>query len=181
MGESDKPVPKRSLDAVFRHVLTPDDALKAKLRAEGYDLDDPQPLYSVQTHKACLNLGRLHLFADESEAEGFRKLGQLWATGFAQTVVGVVLAAAARVIGTERVLARLPSYMRAGRTDFRIDVEAHGPRNWRLKAEDPYRPLPHFTAGVLTAIVLMTGARTVDVTVIRHEATSFELQIRWTD
>ena len=176
---ADKPVPRRSLEAIFVHVLQPPEDLKAKLRAEGFDLDQLEPCYSVQTHKACLDLARMHLYPNDPPEEGFRKLGHVWIDGFAKTTVGTVLAAGARLMGTERVLARIPGYMKAGRSDFDLDIHALAPKFWMLTARDRYRPMPNLTAGCVEAILEMSGARSHSVTVDRSDPDGFELSIRW--
>lgn len=177
---SSTPVPRRSLDALFRHMLKPEPALAEKLRQAGYDPDHPQATYSTETYKACLELAREHLFPGLMPDEGWRRLGRLWVEGFAQTAVGAVLAAAARVIGPERVLARLPSYMRAGREDMTMDVDALGPRVWRLVVTDPLEPRPQLTAGVVDFIMGLTGVRSTTVTVESEAPGRYELCVRWT-
>ena len=82
-------------------------------------------------------------------------------------------------MGTERVLARIPSYMKAGRSDYDLDVQALSPKLWTLTARDSYRPMPDLTAGCIEAILQMSGARDYSVTVDRSDDDGFELHIRW--
>lgn len=179
MTTGDKPVPRRTLDAIFVHVIKPDDALKARLRDAGFDVDRPEPCYSVVTHKACLDIARQHLYPNAPAEEGFRRLGREWIGGFAKNPVGVVLAAGARLLGPERALARIPGYMKAGRTDYDLEIRSIKPRHWVLTATDRYRPMPHLTAGCVEAILELAGVRDHHVTVERTDAGGFALQIEW--
>ncbi len=176
---ADTPVHLRSFEALFRHSLAPKGELLERLRRAGYDPDRPKGSYPTRVYKECLDIARRHLFGELAEEEGWRRLGHVWVSGFEQTVVGKVLAAAARMMGTDRCLARLPTYVRAGREDHEVDGHPIGPRAWRIVMKDPHRPLPHLTKGVLEAIVRLTGQPEPAVTLERVDGPQYELHVRW--
>ncbi len=134
--------------------------------------------YPLDGWRRVLRAACQDLFPELPPAEALRRLGHLYIEGFSRTIVGSVMAAAARAIGTERALIRIPSYLRAGRTGgSRLDLQSVGPCHWRLRWEDD-APLPEFVAGAISAIIGLTGAAaTIEVESLGDEA--FVLDIRW--
>lgn len=179
MDSASHPTPRRSFEGLFRYALKPDAALKVRLKQAGYDPDDPQLTYPTEVYKRCLNLAREHLCPNDPEPEGWRKLGHLWVEGFTHTAVGTVLAAAARLIGPERMLARLASYLHAGREDLRIDVQALAPRHWRVMVTDPVEPRPHLTRGILEELMMLAGVKDFTVDLVVDGPTGYELHVKW--
>jgi len=171
------PVPRRDFDALFGHVLRPQGAFAARLCDVGYDPGSPRDHYPLEIWRAALEVARHHAYPQLSTPEAYRQLGRHFVQGFAQTVVGRVFAAAAALIGVEHCLARLPAYLRAGRSDMRLELRALGPCNWLALVEDP-RPLPDFVAGVIEEVLTLTDVQP-GVEVETQSEGRYTLTIRW--
>ena len=171
------PVPRRDFDGLFGHVLRPQGAFAAQLRDVGYDPGAPRDHYPLEIWRAALEVARHHAYPQLSTPEAYRQLGRHFVQGFAQTVVGRVFAAAAALIGVEHCLARLPAYLRAGRSDMRLELRALGPCNWLALVEDP-RPLPDFVAGVIEEVLTLTDVQP-SVEVETQSEGRYTLTIRW--
>jgi uncharacterized protein (TIGR02265 family) len=175
--ESSGPVPRRDFDGLFGHVLRPQGAFASALRAAGYDLEAPLEHYPLTVWREALEVARLHVHPQLPRAEAYRELGRQFVQGFSETVVGRVFAAAAPLIGAEHCLARLPTYLRAGRTDMHLELRALGPRTWRALVQDP-EPLPAFVAGVIEEVLRVTGVHPC-VQVESLDDERYTLAIQW--
>lgn len=151
-------------------------AREAVLRA-GFDPDHPQEKYSVQVWNQTRVAVCEVMFPQLPLEEAQRTLGRLFTEGFARTVVGRVLATAAPMLGAERVLARIPFYLRVAREDVEVTMEALGPRNWRATFEEE-APMPPFVCGALEAILTLTRQEG-RAQVIAQEGRKFVVDIRW--
>lgn len=171
------PVPRRDFDGLFGHVLRPQGAFATRLREVGYDAESPRDHYPLEIWRAALEVARHHAYPQLSAAEAYRQLGRHFVQGFAQTVVGRVFAAAAPLIGVEHCLARLPAYLRAGRSDMRLELRALGPRTWLALVEDP-QPLPDFVAGVIEEVLGLTHVRP-RVELETESEGRYTLLVRW--
>ena len=171
------PVPRRDFDGLFGHVLRPRGAFAAGLCEVGYDPEHPLDHYPLEVWRAALEVARRHAYPQLSSAHAYRQLGRQFVQGFAQTVVGRVFAAAAPLIGVEHCLARLPTYLRAGRSDMRLELRALGPRTWLALVEDP-QPLPDFVAGVIEEVLGLTHVRP-RVELETESEGRYTLLVRW--
>jgi uncharacterized protein (TIGR02265 family) len=172
-----EPVPRRDFDGLFGHVLRPKGAFAAGLCDVGYDPELPRDHYPLEVWRAALEVARRHAYPQLSSAHAYRVLGRQFVQGFAQTVVGRVFAAAAPLIGVEHCLARLPAYLRAGRSDMRLELRALAPQTWHALVEDPL-PLPDFVAGVIEEVLTLTHVRP-RVEVETQEAARYTLLVHW--
>lgn len=177
MESSTARVPKRNFDGLFVHALKPSGAFAQALLAIGYDPASETEHYPLEVWRAALRVAREHAFPNLPEAKAHRVLGHRYVEGFSQTLVGRIFAAAAPLLGTERCLSRLPTYLRAGREDMRMLLDAVDEREWRVMVED-VDPLPEFVAGVLEAVLLVTRAEPT-VEVIDRTEVRFTLRVRW--
>ena len=175
--ESSGPVPRRDFDGLFGHVLRPQGAFASGLRAVGYDPEAPLEHYPLTVWRAALEVARLHAHPQLPRAQAYRQLGRQFVQGFSQTVVGRVFAAAASLIGADNCLARLPTYLRAGRSDMQLELRALGPRSWSARVQDP-APLPAFVAGVIEEVLRLTGVHPC-VQVESQAEAQYSLSIRW--
>ena len=171
------PVPQRDFEGLFGNVLRPGGAFAAGLREVGYDPEQPRERYPLAVWRAALEVARRHAHPGLSTPLAYRALGRQFVQGFGQTVVGTVFAAAAPLIGAERVLVRLPAYLRAGRDDMRLELRALGPRRWQAQVEDP-QPLPEFVAGVIEEVLGLTGVEPRVQLLVQGE-THYTLAVSW--
>lgn len=171
-------VAHRAFEALFLRALhLPGPALAAVVDA-GFNPDAPQERYSAQVwHDTRLAAARV-LFPDVPTAVALHALGRAFIDGFGLTVVGRVLASAAPLLGPERVLSRIPSYMRAARSDVEVVMETLADRHWQATFRET-AALPEFVAGAFEGVLLLTG---VDprAEVVRRDEDTFQVAIHWT-
>ncbi|WP_338867567.1 DUF2378 family protein [Myxococcus stipitatus] len=183
VGESWKapPLPvqvsRRNFEGLFVHALKPTGAFAQSLRDIGYDAEVFQEYYPLTVWRAALGVARRFVCVGKPLEEANRALGLRYVEGFAQTLVGRIFATAAPLLGTERCLARLPTYLRAGREDMRMGVEAMGLRDWRVRVVDG-DPLPDFVAGVVEGVLRYTRVE-ARVEVLERQPTGYLLAVRW--
>lgn len=177
MNSSTARVPKRNFDGLFVHALKPTGDFARSLLAIGYDPESDQDHYPLPVWRAALRVAREHAFPNLSAEKANRVLGHRYVEGFAQTLVGRIFASAAPLLGTERCLSRIPTYLRAGREDVRMLLDAVHEREWRVMVED-VDPLPDFVAGVLEGVLLLTRAEP-QVDVIDRTELRYTLRVRW--
>lgn len=171
-------VPRRNFDGLFVHALKPTGDFALSLRDIGYDpAGEERDHYPLKVWREALRVAREHVCPGLSAGQANRVLGQRYVEGFAQTPIGRVLAAGASMLGTERCLSRLPSYVRAGREDLRILLSVVRDREWRAFVEDAH-PMPEFIAGVMEAVLLLTRA-TPQVEILERVELGYTLRIRW--
>ncbi|MCE9666572.1 DUF2378 family protein [Myxococcus stipitatus] len=170
-------VPRRNFEGLFDHALRPSGAFARSLRDIGYDPDAPQESYPLTVWRAALGVARRFVCAGQPPELANRTLGRHYVAGFAQTLVGRIFAAAAPLLGTERCLTRLPTYLRAGREDMRMSLEPLGTRDWAVRVVDG-DPLPDFVAGVVEAVLRRTRV-SPHVEVLERQSEGYVLRVRW--
>lgn len=171
-------VPQRSFEALFVHALARPPRLERRLRDLGVELDHLQPQYPISSWRSAIELARKELFPERSEEEALAELGRLVVRGFSETLVGRVFAAAARVLGPERVMVRVPMYLRAGRGEaLSAEVTLLPDASWQLEVRDPL-PLPDFARGSVEEVLALAGVR-AKVVVAMRERDRFRLRVSW--
>lgn len=171
-------IPRRSFEALLYLVRPPPPALLDALSAAGYDLALPQECYSLEVFLAVQDVFRRHLFPDLPAAQGQRLLGRRFIQGFGSTVVGRVLAGATSVLGPERVLARLPGYLRCGVDGLHLTTEAVRERVWRVSVTGR-TARPEFICGLVEGILATLHVRGPRATLVAHEGDRFEALVSW--
>ena len=171
-------VPRRNFEGLFVHALKPTGGFAQSLRDIGYDADAAQESYPLAVWRAALGVARRYAFSGQPPEAANRALGHTYVEGFAQTLVGRIFATAAPLLGTERCLTRLPTYLKAGREDMKMLLEPVQAREWRIRVVDP-DPLPDFVAGVVEGVLLRTSV-TPHVEVVERQASGYALRVRWT-
>jgi uncharacterized protein (TIGR02265 family) len=170
-------VPRRNFEGLFVHALKPTGGFAQSLRDIGYDSEAAQEYYPLSVWRAALGVARRYAFAGEAPDVANRALGHKYVEGFAQTLVGRIFATAAPLLGTERCLTRLPTYLKAGREDMRMLLEPVQAREWRVRVVDP-DPLPDFVAGVVEGVLRRTRV-TPRVEVLERQSTGYVLRVEW--
>ncbi|WP_223635413.1 DUF2378 family protein [Corallococcus sp. EGB] len=172
-------VPRRSFEGLFEHALRPSGLFAQALRDVGYDPDSDEELLPLEVWRASLAVARRHACPGLASEDANRVLGTHYVEGFAQTLVGRIFAAAAPLLGAERCLARLPTYLRAGRDDMKLMLEPVRAREWRARVVDA-DPLPEFVAGVMEQVLRRTRVLP-RVDVLERGDYTYSLRIRWDD
>ncbi|NBD08689.1 DUF2378 family protein [Corallococcus sp. c25j21] len=170
-------VPRRNFDGLFLHALRPSGPFAQALRNVGYDLDAVEESFPLEVWRSALAVARRHACPGLACEDANRVLGTHYVEGFAQTLVGRIFAAAAPLLGAERCLTRLPTYLRAGREDMKLSLTPVREREWRASVEDA-DPLPDFVAGVLEQVLRRTRVLP-RVDVLERSAHGYSLRIRW--
>lgn len=170
-------VPRRNFEGLFVHALKPSGSFAQSLRDIGYDAEAAQEYYPLAVWRAALGVARRYAFAGEPAEAANRALGHLYVEGFAQTLVGRIFATAAPLLGTERCLTRLPTYLKAGREDMKMLLEPVQAHEWRVRVVDP-DPLPDFVAGVVEGVLRRTRV-TPGVEVLERHASGYALRVTW--
>lgn len=174
---SSHPIPRRNLEGLFRHALNAKGPFLERLVAAGYDPTGQVEGYSLEVYRRCLEIARTTVFPDKPVDDAYRLLGRAWFDGFTQTRVGKVLLVIARLVGPERIITRIPVYVKAGREDVEASVRALGPRHWCITVFD-VSPTPMMTAGIMEGVMRSTGvAPTLSVEPV--DANRYDLHIRW--
>ncbi|QSQ18743.1 DUF2378 family protein [Pyxidicoccus parkwayensis] len=170
-------VPRRNFEGLFTHALKPTGGFAQSLRDIGYDAEAAQEYYPLAVWRAALGVARRYAFAGEPSEVANRGLGHKYVEGFAQTLVGRIFATAAPLLGTERCLTRLPTYLKAGREDMKMLLEPVQAHEWRIRVVDP-DPLPDFVAGVVEGVLRRTRV-TPRVDVLERHPTGYVLRVEW--
>jgi uncharacterized protein (TIGR02265 family) len=144
----------------------------------GYDIHRPKGEYPITVWNDALRVTWKHLWPEKSYEQAYRDFGRRFFDGFAQTMVGAVLAVGLPVLGPERFLRRLPQYMKVDTYSYRVETREEAPRHWLLVFRNDPDAKPDFIAGLVEASLLRIGVQaTVDVTF--REPTHFDLTVRW--
>ncbi|MBZ4334427.1 DUF2378 family protein [Corallococcus interemptor] len=170
-------VPRRNFEGLFEHALRPSGPFAQALRDVGYDPDTVEERLPLEVWRASLAVARRHACPGLANEDANRVLGTHYVEGFAQTLVGRIFAAAAPLLGAERCLARLPTYLRAGREDMKLTLEPVRAREWRARVVDA-DPLPDFVAGVVEQVLRRTRVLP-RVDVLERTEHTYSLRIRW--
>ncbi|HZI09120.1 MAG TPA: DUF2378 family protein [Myxococcus sp.] len=170
-------VPRRNFEGLFVHALKPSGAFVQSLRDIGYDAEAAQEYYPLPVWRAALGVARRFAYAGQPAEVANRALGHRYVEGFAQTLVGRIFATAAPLLGTERCLTRLPTYLKAGREDMKMELEPVQARDWRVRVVDP-DPLPDFVAGVVEGVLRRTRVEPA-VDVLERQPGGYALRVRW--
>lgn len=167
------------LESLFRGTQVQGPFLE-ELRAAGYDPFRPEPSYSTQTMRRCLDIAQRHLFATASKAEGRRQLGRRFVQGFAETQLGKMVVSGLPLIGPARYLRRFPEHVKFDtRTTARVLPVQLDERSFRMEfRDDPYLT-PDFMSGVLEEGLRLAGVEAAVHTGAVHGPGSFDLLASW--
>ena len=165
-------------ESLFVRGLQVDDALAAELRAAGYDPQQMQVRYPNRVFNACVAAAHRHLYPALSVEAAHREMGHAYVRGFLKTLVGRVIGAMLPLMGPQRLLGRMPEYMRLGEAPLSASLRALGPQDYALDFEHDGNILPHMVAGIVEEA--LAQARTVaSLETQVHDAKRFTLRARW--
>ena len=163
---------------LFCNGLRVREPLTTALREVGFDVDRPKGEYPIEVWNESMRLAWRHLHPDKSQEQAYRDFGKRFFDGFAQTLVGSVLAVGLPVLGPERFLRRLPQYMKVDTYSYRVEAREEAARHWRLVFRNDPDAKPDFIAGLVEASLLRIGVQaTVEVTL--RESNDFDITVRW--
>ncbi|QSQ21089.1 DUF2378 family protein [Pyxidicoccus parkwayensis] len=155
-------------------------AAREALRAEGLDLDqDLMPAYAFTSWLRWQDIILRDVWPDLPRDEAFRKLGRTVIDGLLSTMLGRVMATAARTLGPRLGLPQLDRGFRSS-NNFqctRVLVE-RGPNACELWIND-IADRPTYYVGLLEAVLGAMGARESRITVLRHEPPGCTFLVEW--
>lgn len=167
------------LESLFRGIQLQGPSLD-ELRAAGYDPFRPEPSYTTQVMRRCLDLAQRRLFATATKAEGRRQLGRRFVQGFAETQLGKMVVSGLPLIGPMRCLRRFPEHVKLdARAAARITPVQLDARSFRMEFRDDPFLAPDFMSGVLEEGLRLAGAQPTLHTVAVHGPGSFDLLATW--
>ncbi len=149
------------------------------LRQAGYDPFRPEPSYSAQVMRRCLDVAHQHLFPTATKEEGRRQLGRRFVQGFAETSLGRVVTQGLPLIGPMRYLRRFPEHVKFDtRASARVTAVQLEERRFRMEFRDDPFLTPDFMSGVLEEGLRMTGVEPT-LSAVAHARGSFDLLVSW--
>jgi uncharacterized protein (TIGR02265 family) len=176
-GPEPQCVARRAFEGLFQAALSDEPGLRSALREAGYSGESDRDFYPSRIWQNAIDIARTHRFGELPPEEGMRQLGRLFVDGFAQTTVGRVLASAAPWMGPERLLARLPSYIKTVCTDVSVAIAPLGLSCWRLTFEDP-QPSGYFVMGVLEQMLALCSVK-ADPKLVEQTEGQYVIDVQW--
>ncbi|MFZ5440284.1 MAG: DUF2378 family protein [Myxococcota bacterium] len=156
--------------------LTPQ--LKAEVRALGIDLDRKLlPAYPKELWVKVVDHVAQALDGGDLSASR-RELGRAISRGFADSVLGKIMAPGVRLMGVRPVLQRLPRSLTMSNNFLKVTVSEVEPSCMRVELSEAV-PSQEFLEGVIEMMVGYAGGRSCTITASR-EGTATVLLVRWT-
>ena len=165
-------------EGLFVHGLPRDEAFEAQLREAGFDRDDLLPQYPLSLFRHCLDLACRHFYPGLTVEEGRRRLGQQFAQGFAQTVLGRVVMVNLPLLGPVRFLKKFPEHLRFDSSPILVNAVQVSERQFRLEFRTGVGLSPYFLRGLLEEGLRMTRVSPT-LRVTQGSPISFDLHITW--
>ncbi|MFP2929473.1 DUF2378 family protein [Pyxidicoccus sp. 3LG] len=154
-------------------------ATRASLREAGLDLDqDLLPAYPLNTWLKCQDIVLRGVWPDLERDEAQRRLGHVVIEGLMSTMLGRVMAAAARTLGPRLALTQLNRGFHGSNNYQESRVKEREPGVCELWIND-IAGRPAYYVGVLEAALGVMGARKARVSILRHEAPACTYLVEW--
>jgi uncharacterized protein (TIGR02265 family) len=148
------------------------------LRRAGYDVTHVEATYSEATAVAAIDVACKHALPGVPLPQARRELGRRIGEQFLGTIVGQVVRGALRLMGPNRAVSRMPSYLSFGRNQAVAEAHMDGDQHWHVHFGDIAAELGEFTAGWIEAGLLRTGVKPTLV-VQNVSPDEFTVDIRW--
>ncbi len=154
-------------------------ALKAKLRAEGLDLDRPLlPAYPAKDFHRWLDMAVTDAFPGEPRHDALRKAGRRVIESLLDSMIGRALAAGLKVFGPKNTMRRLERVFRNNNNYMELTVTDTGERAARVQINQVWG-LPHFYQGVFEAGMELTGAKNIRVQIQPSPPPGMLMHVEW--
>lgn len=170
-----------ALVRVLEPVLTP--SLAARYQALGIDLFRPNPAYPYELWVEGLQLAMAELYPGVAPDEATYRLGRALFESYGTTMLGRAVLQLAKVLGSRRALERMARNLRTTNNYSDTRLVERGPGHFELWVNKA--AFPHYFRGLLKAGLEYTGARNVQVLLLRVGAQaqppdeSITLEVRW--
>ncbi len=164
-------------EALFERVLKPTGAFADELRRIGYDPAKTLAKYPTRVWLEAVEIACRFAFPGLARPQAMRRVGRTVVEGFLGTLVGKVIGVGIPLIGPERAIMRLPTYISAGRKDLEIEVTMEAKRRARVVVVDAFA-VPEFMAGVIEAGMEKAGV-TAKVEIVEVALPRYQLGVSW--
>ena len=155
-----------------------DDAAKDHLRVLGLDVRARlEPAYPLPVWTQVMRFSSTLVAPGRAPGEQMFELGRRFIEGYAETIVGRAMLTALKVLGPRRTLERMSRNFRSGNNYTQTKLDAHGPTDFTLWFNEVKEP--EFYRGMLTAGIDRSGAHTVVVKTITHDASGATFSVKW--
>ncbi|GHG78125.1 TIGR02265 family protein [Comamonas sp. JC664] len=155
-----------------------DDVCAGRLRAAGLDTQGSLALaYPLEVWVAALKVAAATLAPESPLDEAAAVVGKRFVEGFSSTLIGSALLGTVRLLGPQRMLARMTRNLRTGTNYLEAHMEQLGPTRYALTC----RPVvvAGFYVGLFLAGLEASGARDPAVRIVRREGEEAVYDIAW--
>ncbi|MBZ4423172.1 TIGR02265 family protein [Myxococcus sp. RHSTA-1-4] len=155
-----------------------DDRCAGRLKQVGVDTRGSlAPAYPLDVWVGALRVAADTLAPEVPLEEGAAVVGRRFVQGFSSTLIGNALLTGVRLLGPERMLARMTRNLRTGTNYLEASMERLGPTRYSLTC----RPVvvAGFYVGVFLAGLEASGARQPSVQIVRREGEEAVYDIAW--
>ena len=158
--------------------LTP--ALKHAVRELGVDLDKRLlPAYPKSVWVRVVDEVARIVSPQLEVGEAHRQLGHAISAGFADSVMGRLMAPGVRLMGVRRVMLRLPKNLTMSNNFMRVTATETGPRSIRVEMNEAI-PSEAFLCGVIEAIGRYAGAKSCEISTAPENGV-IAFSVTWTE
>ncbi len=168
-------------EALFERRLKPEGDFARALRDAGYDPTRYSANYPTLVWTRCLEVTRVHRYAELSIDDAYRCIGREFTEGYLGTLMGRMISVTLPLMTPDSFVRRLNSYLRMARSDesLTFDVTWEGPGRIDARVHNPAAVPGTFVAGLIDAAMSRFGV-TWSVEVQQQTPTDYELRVRWT-
>ncbi|WP_002634028.1 TIGR02265 family protein [Myxococcus hansupus] len=155
-----------------------DDTCAGRLRDAGLDTRGSLALaYPLEVWVAALKVAAATLAPESPLDEAAAVVGKRFVEGFSSTLIGNALLGTVRLLGPQRMLARMTRNLRTGTNYLETHMEQLGPTRYALTC----RPVvvAGFYVGLFLAGLEASGARNPAVQIVRREGEEAVYDIAW--
>ena len=154
-------------------------AARASLRQVGLDLDgELLPAYAITTWLKCLDIALRDVWPDLPREEAWRRMGHTLIEGLTSTMLGRVMATAARTLGPRQSLSQFHRAFRNSDNYVEVRMTERGPGSWEMWLND-ILGRPHYYIGILEASLKVMGVREPRVVVLREDSPACTFLLEW--
>ncbi|MFO0597881.1 MAG: DUF2378 family protein [Myxococcaceae bacterium] len=135
-------------EGLFIKALTPRGAFRDGLRQRGFDVDRPQLRYPVRVWVECVDLAATELHPRLSRAAAWEALGETFAVGYFQTLIGKMISAMLPFLSARSFVLRSPHFIATGLQNANVELTWLDDRTARLVISGPGEMAGHLMTGV---------------------------------
>ncbi|WP_164017837.1 DUF2378 family protein [Pyxidicoccus trucidator] len=157
--------------------------LKQRLRQAGIDLDRPLlPAYPVPLWMHCLSVIVEETYPGVPREEAFRKLAEAHVQGYGRTVIGRAVYGVMRLLGTRRLVQRLPQTLHATDNYTEVELVERGPTTYEMRMNSAVDS-PGYVEALFESMMRVGGAESPKVTKTHVDpaAPSTTYLLTWTE